>query len=87
MAQYVPSLRTSAVLRTLKQLGDVYSSLRISELAGLVPFMPFADVEAVVVDAVKYDYLQVREGRVGGGARDACGAHAARRAAMMRGAS
>lgn len=30
------------------------------QVARLVPFMSFGDVEAVVVDAVKYDYLQVR---------------------------
>lgn len=33
--------------------------MRISELAALVPFYTFAEVEAVVVDAVKHDYLQV----------------------------
>lgn len=34
-----------------------------------MPFMSFGDVEAVVVDAVKYDYLQVRQRRYawGGG--------------------
>ncbi len=35
------------------------SVMRISELAALVPFYTFAEVEAVVVDAVKHDYLQV----------------------------
>jgi translation initiation factor 3 subunit A len=48
-----------AVLRLLKQLSEVYSTMRISTLAELVPFMPFGDVESVVVDAVKSDYLQV----------------------------
>jgi translation initiation factor 3 subunit A len=48
------------VLRLLKQLSEVYSSMHISEVGKLVPFMSFSDVEAVVVDAVKYDYLQVR---------------------------
>jgi len=50
----------AAVLRLLKQLSEVYSSMHIKEVAALVPFMEFGDVEAVVVDAVKYDYLQVR---------------------------
>lgn len=48
------------MLRLLKQLSEVYSSMHISEVGKLVPFMSFSDVEAVVVDAVKYDYLQVR---------------------------
>ncbi|WIA32254.1 hypothetical protein OEZ86_003100 [Tetradesmus obliquus] len=60
MAQYVASLKRAAVLRALKQLSEVYSTMNIAELAKLVPFMPFGDVEAVVVDAVKYDYLQMR---------------------------
>jgi len=48
-----------AVLRLLKQLSEVYSTMRITTLAELVPFMPFSEVEGVVVDAVKSDYLQV----------------------------
>jgi translation initiation factor 3 subunit A len=60
MGQYVASLKRAAVLRALKQLSEVYSTMTIAELAKLVPFMAFGDVEAVVVDAVKYDYLQVR---------------------------
>jgi len=55
------------VLRLLKQLSEVYSTMRISTLAGLVPFMPFSEVEGVVVDAVKCDYLQVRVSRLGEG--------------------
>ncbi len=52
-----------AVLRLLKQLSEVYSSMRISALEQLVPFMAFSEVEAVLVDAVKCDYLQVNLGR------------------------
>ncbi|GLC73813.1 hypothetical protein PLESTF_001423800 [Pleodorina starrii] len=58
--KYVPALKQAAVLRLLKQLSEVYSVMRISELAAMVPFFTFAEVEAVVVDAVKYDYLQMR---------------------------
>lgn len=58
--KYVPALKQAAVLRLLKQLSEVYSVMRISELAALVPFYTFAEVEAVVVDAVKHDYLQMR---------------------------
>ncbi|KAF5827767.1 eukaryotic initiation factor [Dunaliella salina] len=60
LGQYVDSLKQVAVLRLLKQLSEVYSTMRISTLAELVPFMPFSEVEGVVVDAVKSDYLQVR---------------------------
>lgn len=60
MAQYLPSLRAAAVLRALKQLSEVYSRMAIPQLASLVPFMTFAEVEAVVVDAVKHEYLALR---------------------------
>jgi translation initiation factor 3 subunit A len=33
MADYVPALRNAAVVRMVKQLSDVYSSMRISELS------------------------------------------------------
>lgn len=56
------------MLRLLKQLSEVYSTMRISALAELVPFMPFSEVEAIVVDAVKSDYLQVRARGRGAGA-------------------
>jgi hypothetical protein len=36
--KYVPCLKQVAVLRMLRQLSEVYSTMRISELAALVPF-------------------------------------------------
>ena len=57
-----PSLYVQvAILRLLKQLGEVYSTIKISNLAAMVPFATFGEVEAIIVDAVRYDYLQVRE--------------------------
>jgi hypothetical protein len=49
----------------------VYSTMQISSLAELVPFATFSEVEAIIVDAVKYDYLQV--GGWGQGGRGAGG--------------
>lgn len=46
-------------MRLLRQLSDVYSTMHIDELAKLVPFAGFAEVEAIVVDGVKHDFLQV----------------------------
>ena len=48
-----------AVLRMLKQLGQVYSVMKIDRLRKLVPFMDFGRVEAIIVDAVKNEYIQV----------------------------
>lgn len=60
LGMYVNSLKQVALLRLLKQLSEVYSTMRVSSLAELVSFMPLGEVEAVVMDAVKNDYLQVR---------------------------
>ncbi|KAL6753630.1 eukaryotic initiation factor [Haematococcus lacustris] len=60
LGQYVNQLKQVTVLRLLKQLSEVFSSLKISTLESLVPFMPLSEVEAVVVDAVKCEYLQMR---------------------------
>lgn len=46
------------MLRLLRQLQDVYSTMRISALAALVPFCSLGEVEAIIVDAVKYRFLQ-----------------------------
>jgi hypothetical protein len=48
-----------AVLRVLSQLGQVYSVMRVRALADAVPFMSFAQVEHLIVTAVKHGYLQV----------------------------
>lgn len=61
--RYLGSLKTSAILRLLRQLSEAYSVMSVSSLAAMVPFATFGEVEAVVVDAVKYDYLQVRQAR------------------------
>ena len=47
------------VLRVLGQLGQVYSCMRVRALADLVPFMTFAEVERLIVAAVKHGHLQV----------------------------
>ena len=47
------------MLRLLQQLSHVYSVMKIPALADLVPFMDFGEVEQIIVDAVKHDFLQV----------------------------
>ena len=58
LKQYSKSLQRVAVLRLLQQLSHVYSVMKISALADLVPFMGFGEVEQIIVDAVKHDFLQ-----------------------------
>ena len=59
LEQYAASLQQVAVLRLLQQLSQVYSVMRVDSLEALVPFMGFSDVEQLIVDAVKHDFLQV----------------------------
>ena len=59
LEQYTASLQQVAVLRLLQQLSQVYSVMRVDSLEALVPFMGFSDVEQLIVDAVKHDFLQV----------------------------
>jgi len=58
LKQYSKSLQRVAVLRLLQQLSHVYSVMKIPALADLVPFMGFGEVEQIIVDAVKHDFLQ-----------------------------
>ena len=58
LKQYSQSLQRVAVLRLLQQLSHVYSVMKIPALAALVPFMSFGEVEQIIVDAVKHDFLQ-----------------------------
>lgn len=43
----------------LKQLSQVYSVMKIDRLKELIPFLNFGQVEAIIVDAVKNEYIQV----------------------------
>ena len=49
-----------AVVRVLQQLSQVYTVMTIPALQDLVPFMRFDEVEKLIVEAVKFDYLQVQ---------------------------
>ena len=38
----------------------VYSIMRVDALAALVPFASLGDIEQIIVDAIKHNYLAVR---------------------------
>ncbi len=48
-----------AVLRLLQQLSQVYSVMKISALGDLVPFLSFGEVEQIIVEGVKHNFLKV----------------------------
>ena len=58
---YVPFLQQVALVRTVRQLSDSYSVMRVSSLSDLAPFgWTFGQSEALVIEAVRHGYLQAR---------------------------
>lgn len=62
LAQYVPHIERLAVLRTLQQLSAVYSTLELASLRRLLAglSLPFYEIEAFIVRAVRSRLLSVR---------------------------
>ena len=60
LAVYVSSLEQVAILRMVRQLGDVYSVVRVSRLSELAPFLGFGQAERLIVDAVRHGYVNAR---------------------------
>ncbi|PNY16546.1 eukaryotic translation initiation factor 3 subunit a, partial [Trifolium pratense] len=54
--KYVPALEKLATLRLLQQVSNVYQTMKIDNLAGLIPFFDFSVVEKISVDAVKQKF-------------------------------
>lgn len=59
-SQYVPALEKLATLRLLQQVSNVYQSMKIENLAGMIPFFDFSVVEKISVDAVKQKFLSMK---------------------------
>ncbi|KAL5187246.1 Eukaryotic translation initiation factor 3 subunit A [Glycine soja] len=45
LAQYVPALERLATMRLLQQVSNVYQSMKIETLSGMIPFFDFSQVE------------------------------------------
>ncbi|KAH1258519.1 Eukaryotic translation initiation factor 3 subunit A [Glycine max] len=60
LAQYVPALERLATMRLLQQVSNVYQSMKIETLSGMIPFFDFSQVEKVSVDAVKQKFVSMR---------------------------
>jgi len=62
LSQYVPNLERLVVFRMLQQVGGVYSTMRLTTLRALLADLtiPFADVEKLLVRAVKNGLLAMR---------------------------
>lgn len=60
LEQYVPALERLTTLRVFQQASQVYSTIRIPELTRMVTFFDFSTVEKLIVEAVKYNYVQMK---------------------------
>ncbi|MED6111004.1 Eukaryotic translation initiation factor 3 subunit A [Stylosanthes scabra] len=60
LSQYVPALEKLATLRLLQQVSNVYQTMKIETLSGMVPFFDFSVVEKISVDAVKQKFLSMK---------------------------
>lgn len=58
---YVPYLQQVALVRTVRQLSEVYSVMRVSDLSSLAPFgWTFSQSEALILESVRHGYLHAR---------------------------
>ncbi|GBG79223.1 hypothetical protein CBR_g29275 [Chara braunii] len=58
--QYVEPIQRLTTLRLLQQVSQVYTTMKIRHLANMIPFGDFNYIEKLAMDAVKYNYVQVR---------------------------
>ena len=61
LSPYIPFIQQVALSRTIRQLSEVYSTMRVSSLSELAPFgWSFGQSEALILDAVRNGFLQAR---------------------------
>ncbi len=61
LSPYIPFIQQVALSRTIRQLSEVYSTMRVSSLSELAPFgWTFGQSEALILDAVRNGFLQAR---------------------------
>lgn len=60
LAKHAASLKFVAALKMIKQLSQVYSNMKTSQLAKLVPSMTFGELEAIIVNSVRNRYIKIR---------------------------
>ncbi len=58
--QFLPRMRSLAVVRMLQQSSQVYQTMKLETLQQMVPFLEFSQVERILVDATKGGAVAVR---------------------------
>uniref|UniRef100_A0A7S0YIT4 PCI domain-containing protein n=1 Tax=Polytomella parva TaxID=51329 RepID=A0A7S0YIT4_9CHLO len=59
-SRYLESLKKVSILRTLKQLSEAYSCLSVERVSAIIPFATPAQIESLIVEAVKNGFLEVQ---------------------------
>jgi len=60
MGAYAPALKRCAIIKTLHQLSQVYTVMKMDALAKLIPFASIAELESIMLDAIRHRYLALR---------------------------
>ncbi|KAK8638623.1 hypothetical protein V6N13_137038 [Hibiscus sabdariffa] len=60
LSRYASSLEKLATLRLLKQVSQVYQTMKIESLTQMIPFFNFSMVEKISVDAVKHKFIAMK---------------------------
>jgi translation initiation factor 3 subunit A len=57
---FLPRLRSLGIIRMVHQQSKVFETMKIDSLKSSVPFMPYHEVERILVQAIRSDYISVR---------------------------
>ena len=60
VVDFIPLLKSYSVLKMFSQQSMVYKTLKLEKVKSLVPFLPYYQVEMILVRAVKAGYLSLR---------------------------
>lgn len=60
LSQYIQALEEITLTRLVKQIAQLYSSIRFDRLVQLAPFATSFDLERIVVNAVRHTDMQIR---------------------------
>ncbi|KAK8543029.1 hypothetical protein V6N13_136427 [Hibiscus sabdariffa] len=66
LSHYVPALEKLATLRLLKQVSQVYQTMKIESLSQIIPFFDFSMVEKISVDAVRHKFIALKVDHMNG---------------------
>ena len=57
---FLPRLRSLGIVRMVHQQSKVFETMKIESLKSSVPFMPYHEVERILVQAIRNDYIAVK---------------------------